>query len=237
MLDVNVSHTDVWDALLAQAHALLTSPRRVDSTPAVRLARSLHTAPPSAPAAVRAHLHDAPHVLPALARYAQTGRDRHALLMAAVLMRDRLRAIAGGQDSTDTLAVFWTLIRTAAEPDTLTEQSVAHQLAKRLHALIHRPAPPVVIEPHDPHAAVFDQAPTEPDRHAQAAQLLEDARAHRVITALEHRTLTVLYLQGIGSLTVAAHTLDANTRAIERRAQRAIRKLAAHYRDPHRAAA
>jgi len=99
MLDVNISHiraagaTDVLDALTTHAYTLLTSTRRADSTPAVRLARSLHTAPPTSLAAIRAHLDDAPHVLPTLARHAQAG-DRHALLIAAVLMRDRLRAIA-----------------------------------------------------------------------------------------------------------------------------------------------
>jgi len=87
-----------------------------------------------------------------------------------------------------------------------------------------------VVDPHDPHAPIFDHAVTEPDCHAQAAQLLDHARTHHVITALEHRTLTVLYLQGIGSLTVAAHTLNASASAIERRAQRAIRKLNKHYR-------
>jgi len=48
--------------------------------------------------------------------------------MAAVLMRDRLHAIAahtgGGDAIADTLTVFWTLIRTVAEPQTPTEQSL-----------------------------------------------------------------------------------------------------------------
>jgi hypothetical protein len=112
------------DALAAHAHKLLISAHGADLTPAVKLARSLHTTLPNTPAAVREHLDDAPHALPALARYAQAG-DRHALLMAVVVMRDRLRAIAthagGGDDATeDTLTVFFTLLRTAAEPDILT---------------------------------------------------------------------------------------------------------------------
>ena len=139
MLYVNDSHiraagaTDVLDALTAHAYTLLTSTRRADSTPAVRLARSVHTASPTSPAAIRAHLDDVPHVLAALARHAQAG-DRHALLMAAVLMRDRLRVIArhagddgylpcGTEERTEeTLAVFFALLRTAAEPETLTER-------------------------------------------------------------------------------------------------------------------
>jgi hypothetical protein len=90
------------------------------------------------------------------------------------------------------------------------------------------------VEPHEPYAAIFDQAPAEPNRHAQASQLLEDARDRHVITVLEYRTLTVLYLQNcIDELPVAAATLHATIGAVERRAQRAIRKLAAVY-GPHR---
>lgn len=217
--------------LVVQAFHLLHTSRHGDLTPAVRLARALHTSPPSTPATIRSHLKDAPYALPALARYAQTD-DPHALLLAAVLMRAPLRVVAtaaGDHDGIDTLVAFWTLVRTAAEPDTLTEQSVAHELTKRLQR--HRAA--VVVEPHDPHAAVFDQADTESDCHTQAAQLLDHARTHHVITALEYRTLTVLYLQGIGSLTLAAQTLDASTSAIERRSQRAIHKLNEHYRRRH----
>ena len=73
----------------------------------VRLAQSLHTAPPRAHRPkIRAHLHDAPHSLAVLARHAQAG-DPHALLMAAVLIRDRLHAIAtdaaGGDSEKATL--------------------------------------------------------------------------------------------------------------------------------------
>jgi DNA-directed RNA polymerase specialized sigma24 family protein len=227
----------VWDRLAHQAHALLISPRRDDLAPSVMLARSLHPTPPSSPAAIRAHVDDAPHVLPALVRYAQAG-DRHALLMAAVLMRDRLHMIAvragGGDDVTeDTLTLFWTFIRTAAEPRTLTAQSVSCLLAKLLQK---RPGTTVVVELHDPHAAIFDQAFPEPERHGQAAQLLDEARSQSVITALEYRTLTLLYLQGVDSLTSAARILDASAKAVERRAQRAIRKLTWHYRGAHHAA-
>ena len=185
-----------------RAYTLLTSTNLADTTPAVQLARSLHPEPLSSPDAIYGHLHrGTAYVLPALSRYAQAG-DRHALLIAAVLMRRQLRAIAaagGDHDGTDTLTLFWTLIRTAAEPDTLTKQAVAHQLAKRLHGQ----RATIVVEPCDPHASIFDhdQAVSEPDCHALATQLLDHARAHRIITALEYRTLTVLYLQGIGSLT------------------------------------
>lgn len=239
MFYVNHSHmasdgfVGVLDALTKETYDLLISPNRAESTAAIRLIRSLHPQPPSGPAAIIGHLADSPAglaVLPALARYAQTG-DRHALLIATVLMRDQLRvfATASDHDGIDILAAFWTLLRTAAEPDTLTELSITHLLAKRLQ----RHTTAVVVEPHDPHAPVFDQAGAEIDCHAQAAQLLDHARTHHVITALEYRTLTVLYLQGIGSLTVAAQTLGASASAIERRAQRAIRKLNEHYRRRH----
>jgi hypothetical protein len=78
-------------------------------------------------------------VLPALARYARAG-DRQALLLAAVLMRRRLRAIAthdgylpcGAEEMQETLTLFFTLLRTAAEADTLTERSMASQTVRRL---------------------------------------------------------------------------------------------------------
>jgi hypothetical protein len=218
------------DALTAHAHKLLIEQ---DLTPSVRLARSLHTTPPRTPAAIRAHLHDT-HVLPALARHAQAG-DPHALLITAVLMRSQLRMIAahaGGDDAIeDTLTAFWTLLRTAAEPHTLTEQSVAHQVTKQLHASRSAAAS---VEPYDPHAPIFDQPSwPEPDRRTQAAQVLAHARDHHVITALEYRTLNVLYLQtGTAALSVAARTLHATACAVERRAQRAIRKLVIHYSRP-----
>ena len=78
--------------------------------------------------------------------------------------------------------------------------------------------------PVDPHAPVLDRASIEADQHRDTARhLLADAHAHHVITALEYQTLAVLYLQRPG-------TLHATTSAVERRAQRAIRKLATRYR-------
>ncbi len=142
---------------------------------------------PSGPDAIPDHLAggNTTPSLSALSRYAQAG-DPHALLMAAVLMRAQLRAVtttAGDHDGTDTLTAFWTLIRTTAEPDTLTEQSIAYQLAKRLH----RQRAAVVVDPHDPHAPIFDHAVTEPDCHAQAAQLLDHARTHHVSPGFSDR--------------------------------------------------
>jgi len=141
--------------LTSQAFRLLHSSRNTDSTPAVRLARALHTTPPRTPAAVRAHLKDVPYALPRLARYAQAG-DPHALLVAAVLMRDQLRAIAihvgGGDDATeDTLAAFFTLLRTAAEPDTLTERPpIAAHVLRCLYATASGPQEAVPLDPHTP---------------------------------------------------------------------------------------
>jgi hypothetical protein len=189
---------DVLDALTTHAHSLLISAHGADLTPAVKLARSLHPTPPGAPAAVRKHLYDAPHVLPALARHAQAG-DPHALLLAAVLIRDRLRRIAAsyagddGDSLDEALAAFFALLRDAAEPNTLTERSITAHIVRRLHAPTSGPEAAVSL---DPHAPVFDQAVTEPNRrYTQAVKLLERARDRHVITALEYQTLHVLYLQ------------------------------------------
>lgn len=222
---------DVLDALAAQAHTLLTSDNRSPGrSPSVRLARSVHTTPPASPAAVRSHLRDTPHVLPALARHAQAG-DRYALLIAAVFLRDLLRTIAhraagpGGDDIAerldDALALTFTLLRGSTEPDTLTAPVIAAQLAKQLQRRHSGTDAAVLV---DPHAPVLDRASIEADQHRDTAQhLLSDAHAHHVITALEYQTLAVLYLQRPG-------TLHASTSAVERRVQRAIRKLATRYR-------
>jgi DNA-directed RNA polymerase specialized sigma24 family protein len=151
-------------------------------------------------------------------------------------MCNRLRAIAthtgpdgylpcGSEERTEeTLAAFFALLRAVAEPETLTERSIAAHIVRRLHAPTRGPDAAV---PFDPHAPVFDQALTEPDQHTQAAQLLEQARDGRVISALEYQTLTVLYLQAhTFNPRAAAHTLHASPSAVERRAQRAIKKLA-----------
>ena len=225
---------DILDPLTAQALDLLTSTRRDARTPAVRLARSLHPTPPLYPGGVRSQLDDVPHVLPALARHAQAG-DRHALLLAAVFMRDQLRATtraaaraltADADDLlSETLAATFDLLRAAAEPDVLTPRLIAAQTSKRLYT--HFSGTDTAI-PCDPLAPVFEQLPTASQSDTRPTeQLLENARAQRVITALEHHTLTVLYLS-TNSPATAAQVLDASTSAVERRAQRAIRKLASY---------
>lgn len=233
---------DVLDALTAQAHTLMTSDNRsAGRSPSVRLARSVHAAPPASPTDVRSHLRDAPHVLPALARHAQAG-DRYALLLAAVFMRDLLRAMVQrtGDDPSDidertedTLALTFGLLRAAAEPDTLTEAVIAAQLSKRLQ---RRHSGPDVAVPVDPHAPVFDQPIPEPDQHRHAAmRLLADARDHQIITALEYQTLHALYLHaGTFDPRATARTLAATTETIQQRNRRAIRKLAEHYASPQR---
>ncbi|AFV14926.1 hypothetical protein OEM_p200030 (plasmid) [Mycobacterium intracellulare subsp. yongonense 05-1390] len=229
---------DVLDALTTQAHTLLTCDNRSTSrSPSVQLARSVHATPPAIPADVRSHLRGAPHVLPALARHAQAG-DRYALLIAAVFLRDLLRTIAlraaglRGDDiaerTDDALALVFTLLRSAAEPDTLTEPLIAAQLSKQLQRRHSGPDAAVLV---DPHAPVLDRPSSDLDQDRDAArQLLADARDHHVITALEYQTLAVLYLQRPG-------TLHATHSAVERRAQRAIRKLATRYRPHHPVAA
>ena len=155
---------DVLDALTAQAHTLLTSDNRnAGRSGSVRLARSVHATPPATPADVRSQLRDTPHVLPALARHAQAG-DRYALLIAAVLLRDLLRTIAQraaghhGDDiaerTDDALALTFTLLRAATEPDTLTEPVIAAQLSKQLQRHHSGPDDAVLV---DPHAQVLDR--------------------------------------------------------------------------------
>ena len=134
---------NTWDHLAEQAHRLLTRPRRGDLTPAVTLVQSLHKQPPQSPAAICAHLETASTALPQLARYARSG-DRHALLMAAVLMRHPLRRIAEMADpdgyrssdrdarDNDTLRIFFEIIRTAAEPQILTSRYLYGQTLKRV---------------------------------------------------------------------------------------------------------
>jgi len=111
-------------------------------------------------------------------------------------------------------------------------------MVRRLHTPTRGPDAAVLFDPHVP---VFNQPRTEPDQHAQASQLLEQARDRRVISALEYQTLTVLSLQahtfnphptqgklayGGNHPRAAAHTLHASPSAVEHRAQCAIKKLA-----------
>ncbi|MCH9731983.1 MAG: hypothetical protein K0U84_20305 [Actinomycetia bacterium] len=231
---------NTWDQLTEQAHRLLTSPRRGELTAAVTLVQSLHKQPPHSPEAICAHLDTATTVLPQLARYARS-RDRHALLMAAVLMRHPLRRIAEMADpdgyrssdrdarDNDTLRIFFEIIRTAAEPQCLTSRYLYSQTVKRvLKARPQANAPAVAIRV-DPHSSILDR-PDFGTSHDHAAAMLHTARQRRIITALEHETLKTLYLNSdVFSPSGAARTLSANIGAIERRAQRAIRKLSAHY--------
>lgn len=229
----------IWDQLAEQAHHLLTRPQRRNLTPAVTLVQSLHDQLPSAPAAVCSHLDTASTVLPRLARYAHNG-DRHALLMAAALMRNPLRRIAefadpDGYHSTDrdardndTLRIFFEIC-TTADPDKLTSRYLYGQTLKRV--LKNRPtansaAAAIRV---DPHSAVLERADREHTTNS-ISDLLQSARDRRVITDLEYDTLLALYLRADRfSPATAALALGANVGAVERRAQRAIRKLSAHY--------
>jgi hypothetical protein len=229
-----------WDQLADQAHRLLTRPHRGDLTPAVTLVQSLHRKPPEAPNAICSHLGTATTVLPTLARYARSG-DPHALLMAAVLMRHPLRRIAELADpdgylstdrdarDNDTLTIFFTLIRTAAEPHILTARYLYNATLRKVLASRPRTGTPTGAIRVDPHAAILDRTDHGTDDD-HTAQLLAQARNRRIITALEYDTLKALYLNSdIFSRTAAAHALGANVGAVERRAQRAIRKLSNHF--------
>ncbi|ORX14128.1 hypothetical protein [Mycobacterium xenopi] len=237
----------IWDQLADQAHRLLTRPRRGDLTPAVTLIQSLHHKPPDTPNAICSRLDTATTVLPTLARYARNG-DPHALLMAAVLMRHPLRRVAELADpdgylstdrdtrDNDTLTIFFTLIRTAAEPQILTSRYLYNATLRKVLASRPRTDTPASAIRVDPHAGVLDRADYGTDDD-HTAHLLARARDHRIITALEYETLKALYLNSdIFSPTSAAHALGANRAAIERRAQRAIRKLNNHFQPAKTAA-
>lgn len=231
---------NTWDHLTEQAHRLLTRSRRADLTPAVTLVQSLHKQPPPSPAAICAHLDTASTALPQLARYARSG-DRHALLMAAVLMRHPLRRIADmadpdGYRSTDrdardnaTLAVFFEIIRTAAEPQILNSRYLYNKTLRKTLEARPAPASPAVATRVDPHSETLDRPDFGID-YDHTANLLQLARDRRIITALEHDTLRTLYLNSdVFSPSAAARSLGANVSAVERRAQRAIRKLCTYY--------
>lgn len=231
---------NTWDQLAEQAHRLLTRPHRRELTPAVTLIQSLHNHPPHTPAAICAHLETATTVLPTLARYARSG-DQHALLMAAVLMRNPLRRIADMADpdgylssdrdarDNDTLRIFFEIIRTAAEPQILTARYLYGQTLKRVLKTRPRTGTPAAAVRVDPHSTVLEHTDHGTD-YDHTSHLLQLARDRRIITALEHATLKALYLNSdIFNLSEAAAALGANATAVERRAQRAIRKLSSHY--------
>ena len=231
---------NTWEHLAEQAHRLLTRARRGDLTPAVTLIQSLHKQPPRSPAAICAHLETATTVLPQLARYARSG-DRHALLMAAVLMRHPLRRIAEMADpdgyrsserdarDNDTLRIFFEIIRTAAEPQILTSRYLYGQTLKRVLKALPGDGSPAVAIRVDPRSALLDRADYGID-YDHTAGLLQLARDRRIITALEHETLKALYLNSdVFSPSSVARAQGANVSAVERRAQRAIRKLCAYY--------
>jgi hypothetical protein len=230
----------IWDQLTDQAHRLIAQPSRGHITPSVTLVRSLHRHTPETPAAICAHLDTATTVLPTLARYARTG-DKHALLMCAVLMRHPLRRIAGLADpdgyfstdrdarDNDTLAIFFTLIRCTAETDILTARYLYNATLRKVLAARPQTGAPAVAVRVDPHAEILDRVDDGADTDRPAV-LIASARENQVITALEYETLKALYLNtDTFSLHAAAHTLGANAGAVERRAQRAIRKLATHF--------
>lgn len=230
----------IWDQLAEQAHHLLTRPRRGDLTPAVTLVQTLHPRPPHSPDAICTHMDTISTVLPQLARYARSG-DRHALLMAAVLMRRPLCRIAEMADPdgykssdrdaryNDTLRIFFELIRTAAEPHILTSRYLYGQTLKRV--LKARPTAESTAAAYrvEPHSTVLDRPDYGTD-HDHTATVLSQACDRGIITALEYKTLTAMYLTSdVFSPSTAARDLASTVSAVERRAQRAIRKLAKHF--------
>ncbi|SIJ21549.1 Uncharacterised protein [Mycobacteroides abscessus subsp. abscessus] len=233
---------NVWDHLTSQAHTLLTGTAHRDLTPSVKLVQGLHPHPPATPAAICSHLDTASTVLPELTQYAQSG-DPHALLLAAVLMRNPLRKIAEFADPDgyhssdydarhqDTLAIFFTLIRSAAEPQLINARYLWAQMLKRTITARPKTGSPAVAIRLDPSTPIFDQPDYGPDDHTSA--MLDTARERGIITALEHTTLKALYLSsGAFDLHAASLALGAKATAVERRAQRAIRKLALYHQSP-----
>ncbi len=236
--------TSTWTDLTDRAHALITRPSRRELTPAVTLMQSLHPQLPETPAAIRAHLEPGSAALSTLASYTHSG-DPHALLMAAVIMRHSLRRISNladpdGYRSTDqatrindTLAVFFTVIRTS-DPQMITPRYLYWQTLKKVMAA--RPqnpaAAPVRLAPDD---RILDSVDAGAPESTKAGAILDQAHAGKVITTLEYKTLKALYINADRySLPTAAATLGARTGAVERRAQRAIRKLITYH---HKAAA
>lgn len=230
----------IWDQLAEQAHHLLTRPRRGDLTPAVTLVQTLHPQPPHSPDAICTHMDTISTVLPQLARYARSG-DRHALLMAAVLMRRPLCRIADmadpdGYHSTDrdaryndTLRIFFELLRTAAEPHILTTRYVYNHVLRKALATRPQANSPAAAHRVDPHSAILDRADYGTDRD-HTATVLQLACDRGIITALEFKTLTAMYLNSdVFSPSTAARDLSSTVSAVERRAQRAIRKLARYF--------
>jgi hypothetical protein len=182
--------------------------------------RSLHRTTPHTPSALCAHLDTATTVLPTLARYAAAG-DPHALLMAATLMRHPLRRIADMADPDG----YHNPDRDTRDQDT---RYLYGAVLRRVLAVrrTQQTTAPVRVEPG---SAILDQPDYGPS-FDRTAQLLAYARDTRVITTLEHDTLTAMYLHtGVLNPAAAAQALDANVGAVARRAQRAIRKLQRHY--------
>lgn len=225
---------NTWDHLTRQAHQLLTNPRRGQLTPAVTAVQSLHRELPLTPAAICSHLDTADRVLPRLAAYARNN-DPNALLMAAVLMRHPLRNIAkmadpDGYCSTDidardnaTLEIFFTLVRNAADPQMVTTRQLYSQTLTRVLRGRPKAGTPATAYRVDPQSPVLDKPCL--DHYNYVAQLLQQALKVEWITALEHQTLVELYLNSGVNKAAAAQALGATEGAIERRAQRAIRKI------------
>lgn len=243
----------LWDSLTAQAHALLTSHKHL--TPSVKLVQSLHAQPPATAAAICSHLDTASKVLPELAQQAHDG-DPHALLLAAVLMRGPLRKIAQFADPegyltsdfdvchNETLVIFFGLMR-SKDPQFLNSRYLYSQTLKQVLAGRPRTGTPAVAYRIDPHSEDADflfevgsrasgvrpvgAAEAEHDEN-NLAYILKSAVDKKLITPLDHQTLTALYLSfGRYSLKEAAVELDAKPKAVERRAQRAMRKLVAYH--------
>lgn len=129
----------------------------------------------------------------------------------------------------DTLRIFFELIRTAAEPQILTSRYLYGQTLKRVLKARPDAGSPAVAVRVDPHSVVLDRPDLGTD-YDRTAGLLQQARDRHIITALEHDTLRALYLNtDVFSPSTAARALGANVSAVERRAQRAIRKLCTHY--------
>lgn len=225
----------IWDQITRQAHQVLTAPRRGELTPAVTLVQSLHRQLPRHPGGFCSHLPTANKALPLLARYARNG-DPNALLMATALLRHPLARIAtladpDGYGDTEpdtrdnaTLEAFFTLIRATSDTSQLTADYLCTNTLHRVLGARPKPETPATAIRVDPHSPVLDHVSV--DTYDYPTRLLAQARDHGIITALEHKTLTTLYLSsGTLNPAAAARVLGAKTGAVERRAQRAIRKL------------
>lgn len=185
---------NIWDNLLRQAHTVLIQTDPTKLTAAVCLVQSLHPTSPSEPTAICSDLPTAGTVLPRLTHLAQKG-DRHALLLAAVLMRNALRRLAASAtpdgnrraDPDDravaTLDIFFSAMMSAPDAGVCNQRYLYNQTFRRVWAARPGAADRPTDIPLDPTAflteAISAAAPVHrrPVRHTRSATALDSGHS------------------------------------------------------------